>query len=98
MICDPRGSVWRRWDLHFHTPTSYDYLNKGVDAQTLVDCLIAAGIKVVAVTDHHVIDVHLIHEMQRLGGNELTVLPGIELRSELGGSEHVHYIGIFPED
>jgi len=20
-----RGSDWRKWDLHFHTPSSYDY-------------------------------------------------------------------------
>lgn len=26
------------------------------------------------------------------------IFPGIELRSELGGSESVHFIGIFPED
>ena len=25
-----RGSEWRIWDLHFHTPASYDYKNKSV--------------------------------------------------------------------
>ena len=59
---DPRGSIWRRWDLHFHTPASYDYHNKSVDAQVLVDGLKAANVKVVAVTGHHVIDVPLIDE------------------------------------
>ena len=95
---DPSGSIWRRWDLHFHTPASFDYENKSVNAQRLVDGLIAAGVEVVAVTDHHVINVELIREMQRLAAGRLTVLPGIELRSELGGTEHVHYIGIFHED
>ncbi len=98
MRCSPLGSTWRRWDLHFHTPASYDYKNKAVGAAALVERLVSAGIHVVAVTDHHVIEVELIKEMQRLGGGELTVLPGIELRSELGGKESVHYIGIFPED
>ena len=30
--------------------------------------------------------------------DEVTIFPGIELRSELGGKESVHFIGIFPED
>lgn len=98
MRCDPRGSIWRRWDLHFHTPASYDYQNKGVTAERLVDGLVGFGIEVVAITDHHFLDVSLIREMQKLGSDRLTVLPGIELRSQLGGRESVHYIGIFSED
>ena len=23
-----RGSEWHKWDLHFHTPSSYDYAGK----------------------------------------------------------------------
>lgn len=98
MNCDPRGSIWRRWDLHFHTPASYDYENKGVTATRLVEKLVASHIEVVAITDHHSLDVSLICEMQELGAGRLAVLPGIELRSQLGGSESVHYIGIFGED
>ena len=92
------GSTWGKWDLHFHTPTSYDYDNKSLTNQSIVDGLVAAGVKVVAITDHHTIDVNRIKELQKLGGDKLTVLPGIEFRSELGGKETVHYIGIFPED
>lgn len=51
----------------------------------------------VAVTDHHRIDPARISDLQRLAGDALIVLPGIEFRSELGGSEFVHYIGFFPE-
>ena len=36
--------------------------------------------------------------MQRLAHNRLVVFPGIELRSEFGGHESVHFIGIFPDD
>jgi energy-coupling factor transporter ATP-binding protein EcfA2 len=97
MRTDPRGSVWRRWDLHLHTPASFDYRNHKVTPQDLVDALVTAGVEVAAVTDHHTIDVDLISTMQQLAGDRLTVLPGIELRSELGGSEYVHYTGIFPE-
>lgn len=94
----PLGSIWRKWDLHFHTPASYDYEHKGATNQEIVDGLIRAGIEVVAVTDHHRIDTARVIELQKLGGTNLTVLPGIEFRSELCGSDSVHFIGIFPED
>jgi hypothetical protein len=92
------GSIWGKWDLHFHTPASFDYLKKNVTNDQIVEGLVAAGIEVVAITDHHTMDVGRILELQKLGGEQLTVLPGLEFRSELGGNETVHYIGIFPED
>ncbi|MGC6587732.1 TrlF family AAA-like ATPase [Paenibacillus sp. Dod16] len=96
---DVRGSKWRKWDLHFHTPSSFDYQNKSVTNEEIIEMLEAKEIKAVAITDHHVMDVHRIGELQRLGKEkEITVFPGVELRSELGGSESIHFIGIFPED
>jgi hypothetical protein len=32
----PVGSLWGKWDLHFHTPASYDYKDKGVTNEDLV--------------------------------------------------------------
>lgn len=94
---DVRGSLWHRWDLHFHTPSSFDYGNKSVTNQQIVGRLIAEGVRVVVVTDHHTIDVARIRELQQLGGERLAVLPGIELRGDHGG-EPIHYICIFSED
>ena len=34
-----RGSEWRVWDLHFHTPSSYDYKDKSVTNEQLVEGL-----------------------------------------------------------
>ncbi|MBS1715562.1 MAG: hypothetical protein JST30_14635 [Armatimonadetes bacterium] len=98
MKYDPRGSLWRRWDLHLHSPASFDYGDKTVSPDDMADGLAHHGVRLVAVTDHHVIDTTFISAMQKAGEGRLTVLPGIELRSELGGSECVHYIGIFPDD
>jgi ABC-type Mn2+/Zn2+ transport system ATPase subunit len=92
-----RGSLWNRWDLHFHTPSSYDYGNAHVTNQAIVDSLISHSVRVVAITDHHTMDVARIRELQQLGQNKLTVLPGIELRDDHGGKP-IHYICIFPED
>lgn len=96
---DVRGSKWRKWDLHFHTPSSYDYQNKSITNVEIIEMLDASEIKAVAITDHHIMDVNRIEDLQRLGKEKgITVFPGIELRSELGGSESIHFIGIFPED
>lgn len=92
------GSRWGKWDLHFHTPSSYDYEDKSVTNQEIIDTLISHQVEVVAITDHHVIDIERIKELQKLGKDKITVLPGIEFRSELGGNESVHFIGIFPEN
>lgn len=94
-----RGSEWRIWDLHFHTPSSYDYKDNSVTNQDIIDGLAKNNVSVVAITDHHVIDIERIEELKKLGKEKnITVLPGIEFCSELGGSEAIHYIGIFPED
>lgn len=94
-----RGSEWRQWDLHFHTPASYDYKDKSVSPQDIIDGLHNNGISLVAITDHYVIDALLIKELQTLGkAKGITVLPGIEFCSELGGSQSVHFIGIFHEN
>jgi len=92
-----QGSVWHQWDLHFHTPSSCEYADNSVTNQQIVDTLLSQGIRVVAVTDHHTIDIQRIRELQRLGRGKLTILPGIEFRSDQGGKP-IHYISIFSED
>lgn len=93
---DPSGSQWRQWDLHFHTPSSYDYQDGSVTNDDIVDALIAAGVEAVAITDHHRLDVARIQSLQALGKDKLTVFPGIELRSDQGG-DPIHFICIFPD-
>ena len=51
-----KGSTWHRWDLHYHTPSSHDYKNKGKSNQILIDELVADNVSAVVVTDHHRID------------------------------------------
>ncbi|MFH6962508.1 TrlF family AAA-like ATPase [Flavobacterium plurextorum] len=93
-----RGSEWRKWDLHFHTPSSYDYKDKSITNDQIINILESNNISVVAITDHHLIDVERICELQEIGkAKNITVLPGIEFRAELGGSESIHYIGVFSE-
>ncbi len=94
-----RGAEWRQWDLHFHTPSSYDYEDKNVSDDDLIRGLSENGISVVAITDHGTIDVKRICSLQALGeGKGITVLPGIEFLSGTVGKDPVHFIGIFDEN
>src|SRR3990167_2826699 len=91
-----RGSEWRKWDLHFHTPSSYDYNDKSVTNDDIITALKKADISVVVVTDHHYIDVSKIKNLKSLAKNDIVILPGIEFCSDARGSEPIHFIGIFP--
>lgn len=91
-----RGSEWRRWDLHLHTASSYDYEYKDADcdeilAQKLQDNNIAA----VAITDHFVIDKDRIINLRRLSPN-IVFFPGVELRTDKGDT-NIHVILIFSD-
>lgn len=91
-----RGSEWRLWDLHLHTPCSFDYDNKSVTNEEIISTLKENNISAAVITDHFQIDVERINELIELGKTEnILILPGIELTSELGGSQSVHFIGIF---
>ena len=92
------GSEWNKWDLHLHTPNSTDYLDKSVTANDIIETLKPNNIRVVGITDHHIIKIEYIRELQRLAGNEITILPGVEIRTSGGGAENIHVIGIFKED
>ena len=93
----PRGSEWRRWDLHLHTASSYDYQYKGEDAdQLLCEALHNNNIKAVAITDHFIIDSDRIKRLRSLA-SDITFFPGVELRTDKG-APNLHMILIFPED
>lgn len=93
-----RGSEWHKWDLHFHTPSSYDYQDKSISNEELINGLLENGVEVVAITDHHIIDVERIRNLQRISDGRIMVLPGIEFLSDARGEEPIHMIGIFSEE
>ncbi len=95
---DPRGSVWRKWDLHLHTPASEDYQDKSITNEAIIQKLKDSNIAAIAITDHHTIDVNRIINLQSIAATDIAIFPAIECRSELGGSESVHFTGIFPND
>lgn len=92
-----RGSEWRKWDLHLHTPSSYDYKYKSSDAnQKIVDALIENNIEGVVITDHFVIDKERIESLRRLAP-QIKFFPGVELRTDKGDT-NIHVILIFSDE
>lgn len=92
-----RGSVWRKWDLHLHSLSSFDYDDKSVTDAEMIQTLTGSGIAAAVICDHHRIDVDRFKSLKALAGDKLALFPGIELRTQLGGKESVHMAGIFSE-
>lgn len=84
--------------IHLHTPSSPDYTNKSVSNDEIVDTLLENEIAAVAITDHYLIDIDRIQDLQEIAEGKLTIFPGIEVRTDVTGKENVHLIGIFPEN
>ena len=52
----PRGSLWRKWDLHIHTPASilnnqFPHTSEGPDWDAYVAAIETAGVAVLGATD-----------------------------------------------
>lgn len=91
-----RGSEWRRWDLHLHTASSYDYKCKDENCdEILVQKLRENNIVAAAITDHFVIDKDRIANLRRLSP-DIVFFPGVELRTDKGDT-NIHVILIFSD-
>jgi len=91
-----QGSEWRRWDLHLHTASSYDYEYKAEDCDNiLTQKLKENNIAAVAITDHFVIDKNRINHLRELAP-DIVFFPGVELRTDKGDT-NIHVILIFSD-
>ncbi len=89
------GARFYKIDLHFHTPASHDYEDRGAPFSVLVERALQEGLHMVAVTDHNIaLGYDKMREAAR--GTELIVLPGVELTVG-GGKNIIHILGVFPE-
>lgn len=93
-----KGAEWRKWDLHLHTPSSYDYKNKSITDDDFIKKLKKENISAVVITDHHIIDIERIENLKSIAKNDIQIFPGIEFLSDAKGKEPIHFIGIFPEN
>jgi len=105
----PRGSEWRKWDLHAHTALDSEWISppllrtdaeRRLFAEQYVEAAVGAELAVVAITDHNFCDNPeelLIPYLQEVAvPYNLTILPGFEVTvSDCGGT---HVLVIFSED
>jgi len=91
-----RGSEWHIWDLHLHTPDSYDYQDKSITDEQIVEKLKESNVSAAVITDHNLINFDRIKNLNDISKGDILFLRGIELTTNLGGSKSVHVIAIFP--
>ncbi len=84
--------VFRKADLHIHTPKSACYSDMSVTPEQVVEAALAAGLEIIAVTDHNTVEA-VDDVRQAASKNGLYVFPGIELSTKGG-----HVIAIFELD
>jgi DNA repair protein SbcC/Rad50 len=93
---DPRGSVWRKWDLHVHTPVSFhwneraNFTKKTPEERDkildqLIEKVVQSDVAVFGIMDYWTFDGYLAIS-DRLAARKFTIpkaiFPGMELRIE----------------
>jgi len=75
-----------------HTPKSMCYSEQSVTSKQIVDATLAAGLEVIAITDHNTVE--SIDDIRQVAGKKgLFVFPGIELSTKGG-----HVVALFELD
>lgn len=108
-IVPPDGAVWRRVDLHLHTPGAHSFAcPDGADLRStegrarLVDQYVgqleAEGIAVCAVTDYNGVRTEWFKPIREEAGKRgIVVLPGAEV-SFTAGKHGLHVLAVFSAD
>jgi len=93
---DPRGSIWRKWDLHIHTPASFHWNGGARFAQMtqaereaaldqLIEKIVQSDVAAFGIMDYWTFDGYLAIR-DRLAARKLVlpkaIFPGMELRIE----------------
>jgi hypothetical protein len=89
------GSIWRKWDLHIHTPASFHWPGEHLDQQTpaereatcqaIVEKVNSLDIDAFCIMDYWTFDGYLAlreHLQKHPGATRKRIFPGIELRVE----------------
>lgn len=86
------GLAFEKFDLHVHTPASHDFPDKAVTPENIVNRALSAGLRGIAVTDHHTGE--FIDKVKAAAkGKSLVVFPGVEICCT-GGKSGIHIIAI----
>lgn len=98
---DPRGSIWRKWDLHIHTPGTK--LEDGYGGETdeiwnkFMKSLEESDVKTFGITDYFSIDGYKYLVEQKTKANRLKtkeIFPNIELRLDQSANKESDELNI----
>lgn len=105
----PKGSEWRKWDLHAHTPLDPEWMNapeldakeeKENFAKNYIEFAINQNLSVIGITNHNFCneleDLILPYIQEEAFKNNITILPGFEITANEGNG--IHLLVLFPED
>lgn len=103
------GSIWRKWDLHVHTPLDHEWINRPVlateedkkkFAKEYIAFALAQNLAVIAITDHNFcnnVEESLIPYITvEAKANDITILPGFEITVKDGSG--IHLLVVFKEN
>lgn len=86
------GLVFRRLDLHLHTPASKCFADRDVTPEQVVERAIETGLDGIAVTDHN--SGAWIDRVKAAAKGRVVVFPGAEITCQ-GGEGGLHIIALF---
>jgi hypothetical protein len=104
-----KGSLWRKCDLHVHTPLDHEWINKPATttaeskaafAKEFIEFAEIQGLDLIAITDHNFCnqldDLILPHIIKEGVEKAIAVLPGFEITVKDGSG--IHILVLFKEN
>lgn len=104
-----RGSEWRKWDLHAHTPVDHEWIKrpslnsvklKKDFAKDYIAFAKKKNLSVIAITDHNfcnnINDLIIPFITEEAEKNSITILPGFEITAKDGSG--IHLLVIFEKN
>lgn len=90
------GLKFEKFDLHVHTPASFDFSDKTITSEDIIKEAKRKGLKGIAITDHNTGE--WVDKMKMAAkGHDLIIFPGVEIYCTGGGSG-IHVIAILDFD
>lgn len=105
----PKGSEWRLWDLHIHTPASYSYKGgrfsnmsegeKSAAISKIIANINESDVAVFAINDYWTFEGYLLLRKAHEAGNKIqkALFPAIELRIESSSAARLNIHVIFSD-
>jgi ABC-type dipeptide/oligopeptide/nickel transport system ATPase component len=91
-----RGSEWRKWDLHIHTPNSHLNNKYNCTFNDIVNKIKFEQLSVVGVTNYFIIEENEITKLQKELGTDVLLIPNFEFRisdkNKEGEYIHIHVL------